>query len=69
MSAGGAWIKIDRKGNSYLSCQIELDGKKINFFLFKNYKKEKKQPDYKIILADDKKNQVINDDIKDDFPF
>lgn len=63
MNIGGAWIKKDKNGDNFLSCQIELENKKINFLVFKNKKKEGNQPDYRIVLADNDKEKI------DDTPF
>ena len=53
-SQGGGWIKTSQKGNKYMSCNIEINGKKVYFSMVKNTYKEEgsKQPDYKIFLSD-----------------
>jgi uncharacterized protein (DUF736 family) len=70
---GAAWIKKSKKGETYLSCQIEIDGKKIHFACFKNnHKKEDKHPDYQFVLSEKKEsvsNQVQNTFGNDDNPF
>lgn len=47
---GAGWIKQGKNGK-YISCQIEIDGKKYNFSIFKNnYKQKENHPDYNILL-------------------
>ena len=48
-SIGAMWEQDGKRG-PYLSGQIEVNGEKIRFVAFKNgYKKEAKQPDWKIM--------------------
>ena len=45
----GALWKREKNGKPYLSGQIELNGKKINIFVFKNdHKEQEKHPDFVI---------------------
>ncbi len=49
---GALWLKTTPRGEKYMSGQIELNGEKIRFAVFKNTKKElEKQPDYNILLS------------------
>jgi hypothetical protein len=51
----GAFWKKERNGESFLSGELEMDGKKIYVSLFKNNKKVKpNQPDFNLVLS---KNQ------------
>lgn len=50
MKIGAGWIKSAKNNEKYISCQIELDGKKYNFSIFKNkYKNADNHPDYTIL--------------------
>jgi len=55
---GGGWIKQGKK-MEYISAQIEIDGKKINFMIFKNTRKAKENhPDYEICMRDDSEKKA-----------
>ena len=57
---GGGWIKQGKK-MEYISAQIEIDGKKINFMIFKNTRKAKEtHPDYEICMRDDNEKKENN---------
>lgn len=50
---GGAWKQKTKKGDTYLSCLIEVNGQKIKFSIFPNSeKKNDKSPDYNIVTRD-----------------
>lgn len=51
---GAGWTKISQKGNRFISGQIEHNGDKIPFIMFKNSYKEEgsKQPDFIIYASD-----------------
>ena len=57
MKIGAAWLKEDKNGNKFISCNISLPFfGKIYFNLFKNDKKEnEKAPDYVIDWNDNEK--------------
>jgi uncharacterized protein (DUF736 family) len=47
---GACWLRESKRGSKYMSGNIEIDGKRINFVIFKNKnKKNDKQPDYNIL--------------------
>lgn len=51
-SIGGLWKKTSKNGASYLSGNVEIDGKKIRISVFPNkYKKKETSPDYTINLS------------------
>lgn len=52
-SIGGLWVKTSKNGSKFMSGQIEIDGQKHNFVVFKNTYKEEgdNKPDYKIMAA------------------
>ena len=50
---GGGWIKTDKNGQKYMSCNIEVNGQKVYFSMFKNgFKESEKHPDYVIRISD-----------------
>lgn len=60
---GAGWKKTSDKGVPYISCQLEHNGEKIYFSLFKNDRKtEDKHPDYNILVSN-KSTKKIEDDI------
>lgn len=71
-SIGALWIK-DGKNGKYMSGVVEIDGAKHNIVVFKNgYKEKENQPDYRILKSKPKdapKEDVKQDDFKDDIPF
>lgn len=46
---GAMWNKVSRKGDSYLSGYIEIDGKRTQFCAFPNKYKKDNNPDYTIL--------------------
>jgi uncharacterized protein (DUF736 family) len=48
---GAGWRKESKNGHPYISCEIEHNGEKIRFRLFKNDRKQEgtKQPDYNVL--------------------
>lgn len=71
ISLTGLWIKKDKNGNTYMAGKLGS----LNVLVMKNtFKKEDKQPDYKIMLAPPKpKNEAPGasqeQNESDDFPF
>ncbi len=63
-SIGGLWLKTGKSGQKFFSGQIEIDGVKHNFVVFKNtYKQEgSNQPDYKIMPAMQSKQSEQEDE-------
>jgi uncharacterized protein (DUF736 family) len=59
---GAVWVRKSQKdGSDYLSIQLELDGKKIDFRGWKNdYKTEDKHPDYNLFFKEDKGGVTTN---------
>lgn len=56
-SIGALWQKEGKSG-TYFSGTIEIDGKKFGIVVFANgYKKEPKQPDWRIFFARAKEQQ------------
>jgi hypothetical protein len=56
-NCGGLWLKEGAKGK-FFSGEFQpdgKDGKSWRIMVFKNDKKEGRQPDYRIVLADDDK--------------
>jgi len=54
---GALWLKEDKNGKKYMSGEIELNGEKVNIFIFKNkYKKKDIHPDY-VIKKSNKKSK------------
>ena len=65
---GALWLKENKKGNKFMSGEIEIGDEKIYITVFKNsYKKEDKHPDYLIYLNDDEDKEEANN--QDDIPF
>lgn len=65
---GACWKRKSKDGKQYLSGQIDLITSKLNIVLFKNDKKTNpKQPDYNIVLSEERKNlpQVTTEKIDD----
>lgn len=52
-SIGALWIKTSRKGNKFLTGEIEVKGERIALVVFKNVHKQsgEKTPDYRIFLG------------------
>ncbi len=47
---GGAWWRL-KNNITYISCQINIEGKEYNISLFENtYKKNENQPDFNVLL-------------------
>lgn len=66
-SIGALWFQKGKKMN-YMSGQIEIEGELHKIVVFKNdYKKEDKQPDYRIYLKAEKPAEETED--PDDLPF
>lgn len=62
-SIGAFWLKESKSGTKYMSGVIEIDGAKHDIVVFKNsYKKEDKQPDYRIYLSDKQGGKPKQDD-------
>lgn len=68
---GALWLNKSKKGQRYMSGQIEIDGKKHKIVVFKNkYKDEDKHPDYRIFPSQKMVNaETEDDDFQDDIPF
>ena len=57
-SIGGLWLKTGKSGSKFMSGNIEIDGKKHSFVVFKNqYKREDKHPDYQIYQGRDNESK------------
>lgn len=66
-SIGALWIN-EGKSQKYLAGQVDLNGKLTKIVVFKNtFKKDEKQPDYRIYL----KNEKVSEEQEtiDDLPF
>ena len=68
---GGIWLKKDKNGKTYGSCNLEIDGKKIYFAMFKNDKKSsEKAPDYNLVLSKPREDAPKDAPFSDkDIPF
>jgi len=72
MIKGALWIskddegnpKVDKKGNRYMSGNIEIDDHKYKVMMFKNEKTKDTQPDFNIVESGQKKEEF-----SDDIPF
>lgn len=67
---GAAWVKEGRNGK-FMSGNIEIDGQKVNFLMFKNDRKrpDRKDPDYQFVLAERQESKPQPVDNDDDVPF
>jgi hypothetical protein len=71
---GALWLKDGKKGK-FMSGKIEVEGKEYAILVFKNEKKNDKQPDYNINLRNDNEVEKPKSDYEkpleenDDLPF
>lgn len=58
-SIGALWKKESSKGTTFLSGELEIEGKKHRIVVFKNtYKEQEKHPDYRIFLSQPMKQEA-----------
>jgi hypothetical protein len=55
---GALWLKQGEKGE-YMSGEITVNDKKISIVCFKNDKQNEKQPDWDILVAEDKQGITV----------
>ena len=56
---GALWAKTSKKGTSFLSGYINIDGRKVEVVCFFNqHKKESKHPDYKVYLSEPREQRA-----------
>ena len=55
---GALWEKESRKGQSFMSGEIEVNGRKVKIVCFKNTHKEEgdKRPDWNILESEERKS-------------
>ena len=70
-SIGALWLNESKKGNKYMSGNIEIDGVKHKILIFKNTKTKDEQPDYRIFAQTprDSTEQKAREIFEDDPPF
>jgi len=52
---GALWVKTNKDGGEYMSGEMIINEKKINIVAFKRDKKNPKEPDWDILIGQDKK--------------
>lgn len=61
-SAGGLWLKESKKGEKYISLQVEIKGKKYNILGFANKffdEDPTRQPKYRLSFTDETYHELI----------
>jgi uncharacterized protein (DUF736 family) len=72
-SCGALWKNTSKKGEVYLSGNVEIDGVKHKIVVFKNtYKDDEKKPDYRIYPSQPMQgaqSEAPKETFEDDIPF
>lgn len=72
---GALWLNTAKSGTKYMSGVVEIDGVKHKIVVFKNnYKKDEKQPDYRIFPSEPREGvaseaPIHAEKFEDDVPF
>jgi uncharacterized protein (DUF736 family) len=67
-SIGALWLNESKKGNKYMSGNVEIQGVKHKIVVFKNnYKDDDKKPDYRIFPS--QSQNEAPQDFENDIPF